>query len=193
MSFSGAEAHMTPPPPEFSRIIGLHQIGDSTRMHALVADESERAALARRFDLLALDRLEARLQLHPDGTGWRAAGQLSASLAQACVATGESVAEVIDTPVILRFVPEGSHAENTFEEAIELSEDALDEMPFDGERIDLGEAIAQTLALSLTPFPRIADAEARLRAAGVLREEDAGPFAALAALKGALGKSSGAG
>jgi uncharacterized metal-binding protein YceD (DUF177 family) len=183
---------MTPPPPEFSRIIGLHQIGDGTRVHALVAEESERAALARRFNLLALDQLEARLQLHPDGAGWRAEGQLSASLAQACVATGESVAEMIDTPIILRFVPEGEAADSDPEEAIELSDDALDEMPFDGERIDLGEAVAQTLALSLTPFPRVTDADARLRAAGVLGEEEAGPFAALAALKDALDKGGGA-
>ena len=40
-----------------------------------------------------------------------------------------------------------------------------------------------TLALSLDPYPRSAAAEAALREAGVLSEEEAGPFAVLAKLK----------
>jgi hypothetical protein len=47
----------------------------------------------------------------------------------------------------------------------------------------LGSAVADTLALSIDPFPRSASAEAALREAKVLSEEQAGPFAALAKLK----------
>ncbi len=50
-------------------------------------------------------------------------------------------------------------------------------------QIDLGSAIADTLALSIDPYPRSASAEAALKEAGVLSEEQASPFAALAALK----------
>ena len=53
----------------------------------------------------------------------------------------------------------------------------------DGAAIDLGSAIADTLALTLDPYPRSAGAEAPLKEAGVLSEEQAGPFAALAKLK----------
>ena len=54
---------------------------------------------------------------------------------------------------------------------------------------DLG-AVAETLALSLDPFPRAPDADAVLRAAGVLSEDEAvtGPFAALKGLKDKLSK-----
>jgi hypothetical protein len=45
------------------------------------------------------------------------------------------------------------------------------------------------LALVLDPYPRGPDAEAALKAAGVLSEEQAGPFAALAKLKGQTGSS----
>jgi hypothetical protein len=45
----------------------------------------------------------------------------------------------------------------------------------------------KTLALCVNPYPRSAEADATLRQAGVLSEEDAaeqsGPFAALAALR----------
>jgi uncharacterized metal-binding protein YceD (DUF177 family) len=58
----------------------------------------------------------------------------------------------------------------------------------DGTAIDLGSAIADTLALSLDPYPRSASAEAALRDAGVLSEEEAGPFAVLAKLKRNLGE-----
>jgi hypothetical protein len=56
-------------------------------------------------------------------------------------------------------------------------------IPLEGEKIDIGEAVAQSLSLALDPYPRVADADARLKALGVMSEEDAGPFAALAALR----------
>ena len=44
-------------------------------------------------------------------------------------------------------------------------------------------AIADTLALTLDPYPRSAGAEAALKEAGVLTESEASPFAVLAKLK----------
>jgi hypothetical protein len=60
----------------------------------------------------------------------------------------------------------------------------LDTMFHDGQAIDLGLAIADTLALALNPYPRGPAADEALKAAGVLSEAEAGPFAALAKLKG---------
>jgi len=54
--------------------------------------------------------------------------------------------------------------------------------------IDLGAAIADSLALGLDPYPRSPNAEQALRQAGVISEEEAGPFAALAALKSKLSR-----
>ena len=55
--------------------------------------------------------------------------------------------------------------------------------------IDLGGAIADTLALSLDPYPRSASADAALKEAGVLTEEQASPFAVLAGLKSVAGRT----
>ena len=44
------------------------------------------------------------------------------------------------------------------------------------------------MALALDPFPRGPGAEAALKVAGVISEEEAGPFGALAGLKDRLGK-----
>jgi len=174
---------MSTPPPEFSRIVRLDEIGDRPRTITLEADAEERAALARRFGLIALDSLSGEAAVARVAGGVHATGTLSAHAVQPCVATAEPVPARIDEPFDLRFIEEGDLAA---EEEIELSEADCDVIGYSGASIDLGEALAQTLALALPPFPRSPNADAALRDAGVLSEEEAGPFGALAGLKDAL-------
>src|SRR3954447_4002095 len=164
----------------FARQLRLEQVRDGDRLD-LVADDAERAAIARRLDLAALDRLEAHVCLERTGEVVRAKGRLLASLDQSCVVTGEPVAAHIDEPFALVFVPEPPAARP--DEEIELGAGDLDVVFHDGSAIDLGRALTDTLALSLNPYPRSAGAEAALKEAGVLTEEQAGPFAVLASLK----------
>ena len=168
----------------FAHRLPLDQIRDGDRLD-IVADDEERTAVADRLDLLNLDRFEAHAVLSRDGLKVRASGRLMAALCQSCVATGEAVPAHIDEPFDLLFVPEPKS--RSADDEIELGEDELDTIFHDGSAIDLGGAIADTLALSLDPYPRSAGADAALREAGVLAEEEASPFAALAALKSKLG------
>ena len=179
---------MTTPAPEFSRIVRLNELGDGARERFLEATADERAALARRFGLRALDALEARLRVVPEAAGARVEGWLVADLVQACVATDEDVPARLDLPFAVRFV-RGLEMPGASDDEIELSEADCDLLPLKDERIDLGETVAQTLALNLDPYPRAPDADAVLRAMGVLREGEAGPFAALKGLS--LGKGHG--
>ena len=64
----------------------------------------------------------------------------------------------------------------------------LDVVFYDGAAIDLGEAVAETLVLSLDPYPRAPGAGETLKAAGVKSEEEAGPFGALVGLRDKLKK-----
>ena len=170
---------------EFGHSLNLDQIRDGDRID-IVADEAERAAIAGRLGLQSLDRLEAHAVLSRDGMTIRATGRLKASLEQSCVATGDPVPAHIDEPFELIFLPEpkGGGAE----EEVELGEADLDTIFHDGSTIARGGAISDTLALALDPYPRSAGADAALREAGVLTEEEASPFAALAALKEKMGK-----
>ena len=165
---------------DFCHSLSLDQIRDGDRID-MIADESERASLADRLGLLSLDRLEAHAVLSRDGQAIRATGRLKASLDQACVATGEPVPAHIDEPFNLLFAPapKAGHPD----EEVELGEADLDTVFHDGSTIDLGGAITDTLALALDPYPRSAGADAALKEAGVLTEEQASPFAVLAALK----------
>ncbi len=173
---------MTPSPiiPEFSRVVPLSEIGAMVVAHSLKADAEQRAALAKRFDLLTLDVLSAEVTLCKDDVGIIAAGHLTAELTQRCVVSEQSVPAMISEKFSIRFVPE-SDAETDTE--IELGLEDCDTVFHDGRIIDLGEAVAQTLALSIDPFPRSPNADDMLKKAGVKGEHEAGPFAALAALR----------
>lgn len=165
---------------DFAHRLNLQQIRDGERID-LVADESERAAIAERLRLPALSRFDAHAVLTREGERVSASGRIKAALEQSCIATGEPVPASVDEPFDLLFLPEPATGPD---EDVELSEDDCDVVFHDGQAIDLGTALADTLALALDPYPRSPDADAALREAGVLSEEQAGPFAALAALKG---------
>jgi len=166
--------------PEFARPHRLDQIGAGESKATVTAEPDERIALARRFGLVAIDSLRADYALRQTAEGVRATGHLSARVTQACVVTGDPLAVQVEEDFDLRFVPEPEAGE------VELTPEACDTIFHSGGAIDLGEAAAETLALALDPFPRSPAAEQALKAAGVLGEEQAGPFAALAALKDKL-------
>lgn len=166
---------------DFVHRIQLDRIRDGDRVD-FNANSDELAAIGERLRLLSLDRLDAHAVLAREGDRVNATGRLKASLSQACVATGEPVAEHVDEAFDLWFVPAP-----TAEEELELDAGQLDTIFHDGTGIDLGTAIADTLALALDPYPRSPAADEALREAGVLSEEEAGPFAALAALKAKMG------
>lgn len=170
--------------PEFSRLERVDTIGEGERSVSIAAEPAECAALAARFGLVSVDRLEATFQVKRDAAGIAARGHVQAAAVQACSVTDDPLPVEIAEDVALRFVTE---AEEAASEEVELEADALDTMPYDGGAIDLGEAAAETLALALDPFPRGPNAAAALRAAGVLSEEEAKPAGALAGLKALLG------
>lgn len=170
---------------EFSHELKISELGGQMRSIHLSADAAALAALARRFDLAALDRLDADLTVTTAGEGIVATGQLSAKLAQICVATNAPVPADISETISIRFIPEPRIDD---EAEYELAAEDCDVMFHDGQLIDLGEAVAQSLGLALDPYPRSANADAVLKAAGVKSEGETGPFGALASLKEKLEK-----
>ena len=170
---------------DFAHRLTLDRIRDGDRLD-LVADAEERAAVAARLDLPALERLDAHAVLRSEGDTVHASGRVKASLEQRCVASGDPLPVRIDEAFDLRFVPAPKIAGG--DEEFELGADELDTLFHDGLAIDLGAAIADSLALGLDPYPRSPNAEQALRQAGVISEEEAGPFAALAALKSKLSR-----
>jgi len=167
---------------EFSRPERLDTIGERERIVEIVANEDERAALAKRFAMVSIARLEARFGIKRTDNGIVVKGRVTGAAVQACSVTDEPLDTRIDEPVALLFVDQ-LVAEG---DEVELSDDALDTVAIEGGAIDLGEAAADTLALAIDPFPRGPNAAAALAAAGVISEDEFRPANAFSDLKAKL-------
>lgn len=164
---------------EFSRMIDIRQC--EGKAVELEPNPQEREALAERFALVSVNALKASLILTRDGQNAEARGQLTASIVQSCAVSAEDLSVEISEPLYFRFVPENDA--HTPDEEIELEAGDCDEIEYSGTAFDLGEAVAQSLALAIDPFAEGPGAEEARRKGHVSGEGASGPFAALAALK----------
>jgi uncharacterized metal-binding protein YceD (DUF177 family) len=160
---------------EFARFVPLPRLGGEPFRQHIAATAEERSALAGRFDLVSLDRLEADVELvrEPAGTILLSAA-FAAEFAQQCIVTLDPVAGNVSEHFQLRYgLPET-------EETMPAGENDPAFEPLEGESIDVGEAIAQEFSLALPPFPRVPEAVIPAEP-----EEQAGdtPFAVLAKLR----------
>ncbi len=144
--------------------------------HVLVMDETARAALATLYNLPAISLLRGAFRLQHERSGIIAAKlEMQAKITQTCVVTLEPFDAKISESSTLRFVPAQSLPEN---EGIELDPETLegpDEIPYTGDMLDLGAALAEQLALALDPYPRKPGAELP----GEFLGEPENPFAKL--------------
>ncbi|HVM79785.1 MAG TPA: DUF177 domain-containing protein [Stellaceae bacterium] len=139
--------------PEFSRPVELGRLGSLEAVYPIAATPAEREALARRFDLLALERLEAEIRLQRLARGMvRLSGRFAAEVTQACVVSLEPVASNLAGEFTVLYGPGGSDETVVMDYESELIE------PLEGSAIDIGEAVAQQLAVALDPYPRAAGA-----------------------------------
>ena len=174
---------------EFSRICVVERLDEDEIVERIAANEVERAALAKRFDLISLDRLEAELTLRRVGHGpmVRLDGSIHANLVQSCVVSLEPIECEIEEDFVLHFAPDrgdAPHGHVVEETDAGYADDPPE--PLIGGQIDIGEAVAQQLALALNPYPRRPGVtlEDVLRASeGDTRDRGAdSPFAVLARL-----------
>lgn len=148
------------------------------------ADEAQRASIARRFGVLAIERFEADLRaVRWQDDGIAVEGMLLATALQTDVVTLDPVRQSVEEEVRLFFVPETSRSARV----VAPAEDALDLDPgddavelFRGDRIDLGEPLVQILGLGLDPYPRGEDVTFEGVRDG---EAEPSPFAVLGRLR----------
>jgi uncharacterized metal-binding protein YceD (DUF177 family) len=142
--------------PEFSRPVLLARIGGEKLRREIAASEGEREALARRFDLLALDRLSATVELlRRGGDMIMLRATFEAAFVQECVVALEPIEGALVGEFELLYGP--PEAEET---AMGVVGDTVAFEPLYGDAIDIGEAVAQEFSLVLPPFPRSPDADA---------------------------------
>lgn len=157
---------------------------------AFEARADERAALATRLDVVAIEMFRANLMVRTwERGGVRVEGKIQAQVIQNSIVTLEDIVKRYDYLFAATFVPAGSRlARVPDSEEAELYIDPEGEDPpevFTGDMIDLSPYLAESLALELDLYPRLADE--RFDAVDTDPEPEAGkisPFAKLAALPG---------
>jgi len=143
--------------PEFSRLLSVARIPPSGTQEKLSATPTECAALAKRFDLVSVGSLSAELDIAQTGRqSFKVTGTIKGEVAQRCVVTLESLPVHINLNVDMTFIPAVDDVEatgNTYPDELEEEFEV-----YSGSKIDLGEMVAQYMAISLDPYPRKPDA-----------------------------------
>lgn len=159
--------------PELHRPVSLDRIGSLGLDYTVEATPAECSALAERMMLPEVHALTCVFHLIREGRDKvLARGHLRARVTQTCVVSLEDFEAPVEEVFQVRFVPAG-------EETDDIDPDSDDEIPFEGNMIDVGEAAAEQLGLALDPYPRMPGAELPEEAA----EAEPHPFAGLAGLR----------
>jgi uncharacterized metal-binding protein YceD (DUF177 family) len=137
--------------PELSRPLRADKVSMNGVEEKIVASPKEREALAKRFSLVEMRQLEAKLKVIPKqlGIDFEVTGEFTADVTQRCVVTLEPLPVTLQQPIHVHYVAaslmsaEGEHSPD--EDDIEL---------IDGGIMDLGELVAQHFGLALDLYPR---------------------------------------
>jgi uncharacterized metal-binding protein YceD (DUF177 family) len=187
---------------EWSVFFDVARLKDMGNHMNIAANEEECKNLARRFNILDIQSLEASLFLKqmPPHQFIKITGEFKATVTQECIVTGNPVtSEIADTfegwyadshQIISLNKARREKAIKAGEELPILDEDE-DPETFENGQIDLGELVAQFFALSIPQYPRAEDAESSLE---IIVSDDKksafeNPFAKLAEWKDKLTKS----
>ncbi len=147
----------------------------------------EMAAIAEELGITALRKLRLEGVLKARGKqDWQFSGKLGATVVQPCVVTLEPVTTRIEEPVMRVYLADWDMPD---ESEVEMPEDDSSE-PLEAE-INILTLTKEALALALPAYPRAEGAELgemvyTKPGETPMRDEDARPFAGLAALKGKL-------
>lgn len=175
--------------PEFSLKLTTKDVPSNGTSVDFSADAETCAALARRFGILELSDLQGTAKVRPFRKHGLTLGcRYRATVVQACVVTLEPVVQQVDDRFTRRWLPEHMIEPEASVDVREVlieaeGDDAPD--PMDGNTIDIGEAVAEALALAIDPYPRKPGVAYNVSAEvpDDAAEERPNPFAVLEKLK----------
>ena len=179
------------PKSEIERIVDLERMGPGGAALEIVAGEAERAALAKRFGFMGLPAFSARVTVdHRPGGQIVVEGRLRGRIVQACILTLEPVSQELDDAFRIVFKQDLAEERDPESGEAVLSAQSDAPEPLSGHLLDVGEIVAEQLALVADPYPRrpgakLEDVLPKPHGGRRTSRDDARrhPFAGLAALK----------
>lgn len=185
---------------ELSRVVSVSSLGKGETLFEIKTSDEERARVAKRLGLIALNSLSAELRLvvEDDGGAVNVEGAFAGQTVQPCVVTLEPLACDVVGRLSVRYAFDADAAPLDLTDG---EEDAVAEDPpepiIDG-AFDLGEALTQALSLEIDPYPRTPGLAFDANLGGeaeeggsehVADDADGRAFASLAALKNKLAEN----
>lgn len=145
---------------EFSLVLDPANFGRDGETVALVPNDVEQLAIAKRLGLVSLRDFRGEARVTPWGRGgWQVKGAVSAVVEQECVVSLEPVEATVEETFLVQYLPEKALAAYGREEEVMLGdmmeEDPPELLPDAG--IDVGELAVEYLSLSIDPYPRKPD------------------------------------
>lgn len=197
------------PESEWSHYVEIDTMEDKRTELSISPDEDQKAALARRLNILSIENLRADIVVEKGEGGFHVhvSGMLHAEITQSCAITDEPVKAVIAEPFEGWFADPERAVSLTQAKAKMMQKKGHAEMPITDERddpesmedghVDVGELAAQYLSLSINPYPHAEGAVSELHDGQIHSEEAAderkNPFAALKDWKARHGSGDGGG
>jgi len=177
-----------PSPARFGPVLRVAELAPGQSRDILVEPQAKVCAeIASALGLIELRKLRLEGVLAPLGRrDWRFTGHLGATVVQPCVVTLAPVTTRIEEDLTRTWRADFSEPEG---DEVEMPE-SVEEEPL-GAQIDLGAVMTEALALALPDYPRaegVELGEAVFAAPGKapMTDDDAKPFAGLAALRDKL-------
>ncbi len=174
---------------DLSLSLAAAEIDRDAKSFEVKATPEQLAEIAERFDLVALKTMTATVSVSSKGPdeGILVSGHVYADLTQRCISSLADVPEVVDIPFSLLLVsPEAADRMDADENYMDIDQPEYDAL--EGDTVEIGEIVAQTVAISMNPYPRAEGAElAGANKTGISFNEPElekkNPFAALGKLK----------
>lgn len=174
---------------DLSLTLANEEIQAEPKRFTVQASDADRAALVERFNIVALDKLTAKVEVRADARAEAivVSGHVGAELSQQCIVTLEDVPESISEDFELMLVSPET-ADRYDEDELYLDPEAPEYDAFEGDEVPVGEIVAQTLSVMMNPYPKKEGAEIPVpKNAGVSVNEELekkpNPFAALSKLR----------
>ena len=177
--------------PEYSHIVQVSELGNRPLEINLAANAEQCAALAKRLSLSSIKSFKAQVFLTLlKNSDVDLKASFSVQVIQPCTVTLAPVSSDLKAKFSMTYTPVVEEDEESEED--EVFED-LDDMveppePLIDQKIDIGAALVEHLALEIDPFPRVKGAVFEGYVAGSKSEKESGfekknPFAALSQLQ----------
>jgi len=165
---------------EFSRPVPLADVDRRPVQRQIEAEPAERALLAKRLGLAALQSLTADFTAVKRRGTIIVTGRFDAAVEQVCIVTLEPFAAQVSGEIDEVYSESEDGGDNG---EVDIDPDTPE--PLMGDSLDIGEVVAQCLALEIDPHPRAPGADlADLEAPAEPEHDPAHPFAALRKLHG---------